>query len=391
MPRKLVGSAWWRREPLSLPYADQVPDLVPLLDEADGRAVAPVAPGRLVDAAEHHGVGPYLVGALSSGRLELPEVERSQLKWVTAQSALHSAVLRHELGNVAEPLTEACGCRPLLLKGPALAESFYPDRRLRPYNDLDLLVPRELLAVAAEALEARGFGLLEEFRPGYAARHGHDMRLRRRVADRWVHIELHWRVGDDPCTAVLSHERLARDSVFLDIDGAQLTVPAPATHLLVLAVHLLSDREKRLCWLNDIALVSRSLDDVAWSEAFALADHLGLGWPLHRALDYAEQHLGLDRPRPRAAGPALPWGPLRAVEELDLRASPHIGRLAVLGWRDRATFLRAVLMPTRAGLAGTVGQGDRAGTWRLAGRHARQAAAGLAPKRERARRRRELR
>ena len=381
MPAKLVGSAWWRREPLSLPYPDQIPDLAPLLDEGpDGHPLAPVAPGRLVDAAEHHGVGPYVVRALGSGRIELPANERSRLRWVTAQAALHAAVLRHELGNVADPLDEACGSPPLLLKGPALAELFYPDRRLRRYYDLDLLVPRERLAAAAQALQARGYRMLEEFRPGYATHHGHDVHLRRWVADRWVDIELHWRVGDDPATATLSHARLERDAAFLDIDGARLAMPAPPAHLLVLAVHLLSDREKRLCWVNDLALVSRSLDDAAWSETFALADELGLGWPLHRALDYAERHLGFDRSRPRVPAPPPAWGPLRAVEELDLRASPHLGRLAVLGWRERAAFLRAVLVPTRAGLAGTVGQ-DGAGTWRLVGRHARQAVAGLAPRR----------
>jgi hypothetical protein len=290
-------------------------------------------------------------------------------------------VLRHELGSVAGPLGEACEAPPLLLKGPALAELCYPDRRLRPYADLDLLVPRDRLADAAQALIARGYRMLEEFRPGYAARHGHDVHLQRWVAGRWVDVELHWRVGDDPATAALSHARLEREAASIEIDGARMAMPAHPAHLLVLAVHLLSDREKRLCWVNDLALVSGALDDGAWSEAFALADELALSWPLHRALDYAGRHLGLDRSRPRPPAPAPAWGPLRAVEELDLRASPHLGRLAVLGWRERIAFLRAVLVPTRAGLAGTVGHGDPAGAWRLVGRHARQAIAGLAPRR----------
>lgn len=382
MSANLLGRAWWRREPLSLPYADEVTDLAPLLDDGpNGQSLAPVDPKRLVDAAVHHGVGAYVVRALRSGRIDLPPYERSRLEGVTARSTLHAAVLRHELGNIAGPLDEACGSPPLLLKGPALAELFYSDRRLRRYYDLDLMVPRDRLAAAAQALQARGYRMLEEFRPGYGARHGHDVHLRRWVADRWADVELHWRVGDDPATAALSHARLVRDATFIEIDGARLAMPAPPAHLLVVAVHLLSDREKRLCWVNDLALVSRSLDDAAWSETFAMADELGLGWALHRALDYVERYLGLDRSRPGAPAAAPPWGPLRAVEELDLRASPHLGRLAVLGWRERVAFLRAVLAPTRAGLAGTVGQ-DGAGTWRLLGRHVRQAMAGLAPRRE---------
>jgi hypothetical protein len=68
------------------------------------------------------------------------------------------------------------------------------------------------------------------------------------------------------------------------------------------------------------------------------------------------------------------------VEELDAAASLHFGRLAALRGRDRAAYLRRVLIPSREGLRGTVG-GDDAPTWRLVGRHVRAAAAGLRPRR----------
>ena len=383
MVKSTARRGWWQREPFSLPFGDQIGRLTALMGcDSAGSVAPPASPGLFVDAALHHGVGAYVVEAVKAGRVELPAGERRRLEDVTSRSMLHAAVLRHELGNIVAPLAESCGTQPLLLKGAALAEGFYPDRRLRPYSDLDLLVPRERLGAAVRALQARGYRVLEEFHPGYAALHGHDVHLQRWVAGRWVDVELHWRVGDDPLTTALSHARLVRSATCIDVDGIRIAAPSPDAHLLVLAVHLVSDRERRLCWVNDIALVGRSLDESAWSRAFDLADELGLGWPLHRGLDYSARHLDFDRPRPRNAPPAPAWGPLRAVEELNLRASPHLGRLAVLGWRDRAAFLRAVLMPSRAGLAGTVGHGDRVGTLQLIGRHARQAAAGLLPQRE---------
>jgi hypothetical protein len=374
----------WRRERLSLPYGDQVPELAQLLDGKPGRHPPHLSaePGRLVDAALHHRVAAYLVRALRNGSLELPEFDRVRVESATAGSIMHAAVLRHELANVVAVVGGACDAAPLVVKGPALAEIFYPDRRLRPYFDLDLIVPRDHLGDAVRALEEDGYERLEEFREGYAERYGHDVHLRRTVANRVVDVELHWRIGDDPVGLGLSHERLVGDAELVQIDGAAIDVPGAPAHLLVLAVHLLSDREKRLCWINDLRLVAASLDDEAWSRAFTLAAELELGWPLYRALDYAEHHLGFERARPGLAAPAPAWGPLRAVEELSLRASPHVGRLAVLGWRERLAFLRAVLVPTRAGLVGTVGQ-DGAATWRLVGRHARQALAGLAPRRDR--------
>lgn len=372
----------WRREPLSLPYPDQVPRLVPFLDNRpeDGRLEL-IDPGRLVDAALYHGVGGYAIRALRSGRLELPAGPRERLVAGVTASVVHAAVLRRELGDVTGVVAGACSGPPLLLKGPALAEMFYPDRGLRPYVDLDLLVPREQLGAAARALTAHGYATLEEFRPGYAERYGHDLHLRRVLGDRALDVELHWRVGDDPVGMSLSHERLAPDAEIVEIGGAPITVPAPSAHLLVLAVHLLSDRKKRLCWINDLALLARSLDGPSWSEAFALAAEMGLVWPLHRALDYAEHHLGFTRGRERADEPPPRWGPLRAAEELNLRASPHLGRLAMMGWRERIAFMRAVLVPTRQGLAGTVGH-DGAATWRLAARHVRRTIAGLTPRRD---------
>ena len=128
------------------------------------------------------------------------------------------------------PRSPPCWATPaaarLVIKGAAMAELYYPDRRLRPYFDLDLLVAHEHLETGAAALEARGYARLEEFRPGYADRFGHDIRLRRRVAGRWADVELHWRVGDDPVGVSLSHSRLARDAQRVEIDGATLAVPA---------------------------------------------------------------------------------------------------------------------------------------------------------------------
>jgi hypothetical protein len=214
---------------------------------------------------------------------------------------------------------------------------------------------------------------------------GHDVHLRRRLGRHWwADVELHWRMGDDPASAVLSHERLRPGTETLKIEATAVLVPARTAQLLVIAVHLLSDGAKRLAWINDLTLAARSLDAERWDQAFGLADTWGLLWPLHRALDYAHRHLGFTRARPRPAGPPPAWGPLRAVEELDVRAAPHVGRLLAPGWRERASFLRAVLFPTRQGLRGTVGgAGGEASTWRLVRNYTRKGLAGLGPRRRR--------
>jgi hypothetical protein len=368
-----------RRAPFSLPYEDQLPLLTTLLRSEEVAAPPPRDSERFVAATLHHRVTGYVIRALEWGRLQLPRAERERLARRGAIQLVHGGALRQELAAVEPVLREACGAAPVCVKGPALADGLYPDHRLRPFSDLDLVVPEDGLERGAAALHARGYEEVEEFHPTFARRHGHDRHMRRRVGVRTIDVELHWRVGDDPTCATLNHSFLA-SSERLTIAGTEVHVPPPAEQLVSLAVHLLSDRTKRLIWVQDLALAARSASDASWQRAFELADRLDLLWVMHRALDYAARHLELERERPLPMGSPPPWGPLRAVEELNMPASLHLGRLAALGGRARIRYMREVLLPTTEGLRGTVGH-DGAGRWRLAARHVRSIGAGIRPRR----------
>ncbi len=366
-----------RRKPFALPHAEQVPALVAVLS-GRGR-VAPDAPDELVAAAIAHRVIGACTAALSERRLLLPGRAAGRLRHAQAVVVLRSALLRRELVAIADALGHAIEAAPIVLKGPAIADRFYRDPSLRSFADLDLLVPRGRLPEAIEALAAFGYREQVELREGFAAHHGHDVHMARELGRQRAHVELHWRVGDDALGEALSHERLVDRSEAAARAGPT-RCPAPDDQLLVCSMHLLSDRLKRLAWIEDIRRVSIALDETAWARMFVRARDLGLLWVLHRALDYADHHLGYRRARPLGAGEPPPWGPLRAVEELDVRASVHIGRLAALPWRGRARYLRDVLVPTSEGLRGTVG-GDGAGELRLVARHLARAVRGLGPRR----------
>jgi putative nucleotidyltransferase-like protein len=362
-----------KRRPLAMPYEDQVPALRSMM--ANGGSLRVSDPARFVEAVLHHNLAGYAAVALDSGALELPRLERERLAISGAMRIARSAALRRELARIGPVVDQACATPPVCIKGPAAAR-FHPDPALRPFADLDLMVPRERLDSAVDALRGHGFRELQEFRPGFAARHGHDVHMTRGSGASTLDVEIHWRIGDDPAGVPLDHARLLATAERLEVEGAQIAAPAPPEHLLCLAIHLLSDRAKRLIWTQDITLAGRAADSGDWRRTFELADELGLSWVLHRALDYAAAHLGFERERPLPAGPPPPWGPLRAVEELDARAAPHVGRLAAMPWRQRPRYLRDVLIPTREGLRGTVGT-DGAPTWRLVGRHLRRALDGL--------------
>jgi Uncharacterised nucleotidyltransferase len=363
-----------RRTPFALPQAEQLPALIALLEESE--PVAAEDPAGLVDAVLAHRVVGAAVRALDAKRLVLPATQEQALRDAEMVGALRSALMRRELALIAEPLSGGLGTPPIVLKGPAIADRFYPDPQLRSFADLDLLLPRTSLEDAVAVLESLGYEERVELREGFAAIHGHDVHVSRRIGRHTADVELHWRVGDDALGEALSHEALLDGSVASGV----CRYPDPADQLLVCSMHLLSDRLKRLVWIEDLRRVSRALDEDAWTGAFERARALGLLWVLNRALDYAAHHLDYRRARPQPPGEPPPWGPLRAVEELDLRASLHLGRLAALPWRRRPRYLRDVLIPSREGLRGTVGT-DGAGAGRMALRHLSRVARGLMPRR----------
>ncbi len=338
---------------MTLRFESEVPLLAALM--AGGGLSSRVDSERLREAAVHHRVVGYVVAAAEQGRVDL---ELSCRHWLMARQTAETAQTRRlcaELMRLQPLLSSACGSRPLLVKGPAVAERLYPDARLRPYRDLDLVVSRDRLQAAARAMAAElGYRRTEEPWAGYGERQGHHIGLARRVDVQTVTVELHWRIGDDPVAEGLDYSRLSRTSESLPLsDGADaVMVPSPEEHLLVLAVHLLHETDKRLMWVNDLVLAAESASPAQWQAAFDGADELGLSWVLHRALDYGAVHLGLDRPRPAMPARAPRLGPLRAGERFDGWLGVQVGRLALGGWTASDGYLRSAARARRGQLIG---------------------------------------
>jgi hypothetical protein len=229
-----------------------------------------------------------------------------------------------------------------------VADRVYPDPRLRPFRDLDFVLPAGDLARAAAALTREfGYRRLEEPWPGYGELHGHHAALGRQAGAAALVVELHWRITTDPAARRLDHAFLARASQPLPLDAVTVRVPGPSAQLLVLACHLLHEGEKRLLWINDLNLAARAASEEDWEAGFAAADELGLTWVLHRALDYPQQYLDLNRPRPNAAGSPPPWGPLRANETFDGWLAAQVGQLSLGGWTGKDGYLRSALRARR--------------------------------------------
>jgi hypothetical protein len=241
---------------------------------------------RLIDRAPD-------LDALAAHRLHLLAADRWARLGRPVPEALHAdrrgaAYLSLVVGILLDKIRDACDGPIVLFKGPEAA-SYYPDPALRPFRDLDLLVP-DAAAVQRDLLAA-GFELTGDEKLYRDIHH-----LRPVV---WPEmpfvIEVHERpkwVAGLPAPTV---EELLEAAVpgASGVEGIQTL--SPAHHSLVLAAHAWAHVPlRRLLDIVDVAAVSRGVED---GELRDLARAWGLG-KLWRTTDAAVQALLYRGPMP---------------------------------------------------------------------------------------------
>jgi Uncharacterised nucleotidyltransferase len=235
------------------------------------RAAVISAVDSLIDRArtlrdlEHHGL--QLFALRRSRALDRPVPDR-----LLAQER-QAALISLAAPAVLERIRGAYDGDLLLLKGPEAAAA-YPDPRLRPWGDIDLLVPDS--SAAERALMATGFEPIGD-RQKYAGLH-HRQPLR--LPGLPVVVELHhapkWPKGlQAPTAAALFDVAVPARCGIEGIFGLP-----PAHHAIVLAAHAWAHAPLgHLRHLLDVSLVAADAGQVDWR---ALTEHWGAS-PLWRS------------------------------------------------------------------------------------------------------------
>ena len=294
----------------------------PFASPADVAALDEVHPQQLAAVADAHQVGPWLHAALASAGASNTEAAQLLQPVALAQAAIALAHER-ELSWLLPAFAER-GIEVLVLKGPALARTHYPQRGLRPFRDLDLLVPERGLAEGAELLGEAGYERKEDRTDRLHAEHGH---LQHVYLDRQreLRVELHGdhlQLGVEPAEAVAIWERAS----VVDFGGASARVLEPHDLLVHLCVHLHRHSFSRLIWFKDIDLLLRrsALD---WDIVASRAEQQGCVDSVALTLELLEATLGTQlppgarellslRPRWQRALQRVVWptGPIVALE-----------------------------------------------------------------------------
>jgi hypothetical protein len=300
-------------------------------------AMAKGMPKALAERPRSRRFLPLLHHALSVHGIALTEPALSILRAATLWEERRATRIQAILIEVLASLRRT-GIAVVLLKGAALAETAYPQFRLRHCHDLDLLVEEAALPQAGQALIAAGF------LPAAAARErtvGQSLAMKHEDG---LPVNLHtslWTTNarGDPQASMLRRAR------FIDIGGERATILAPTDMLLHVCGHAgIGAGPGNWAWIADAAMIQRRHELTAedWAGLVRIAAEIGIALPLAARFGYLASRIGL--PIPPTALNALTGAACRSSRsERDAAISatraasgvPFIAMLRRSGWRSR--------------------------------------------------------
>ncbi|MEX1254787.1 MAG: nucleotidyltransferase family protein [Dehalococcoidia bacterium] len=282
------------------------------------RGDAPAAAPAVIDAAlavrdwdavaalaHRHGVGPWLLRVVSAPEIAglVPESAVDALRTQAGASTIAALALAQAMEEALLGL-EAEGVPVAVLKGPVIAEQFYPDPGLRPYRDIDLLVPLEASERVAALCGRLGYAVAEDHGGTHAAQHG---TCETPFETAYVHtrtglsLDVHYdhlQVGLRPREL----DGLWQRSEAWTFQRGRARRPGLNDLFLALAVHLHRHGFERLIWFKDLDLiVRRAGDQLDWRWLDETARAEGVGASLQHTLWLLQRLLGTPLPGEAAA------------------------------------------------------------------------------------------
>lgn len=295
----------------------------------------------VIRLAEEQGVAPLLADTLESAPLKraVPMGVRRELSAVSLAAAVASNRLLTALEGVLREF-DSRTIEAVVLKGPVLATTLYPDAALRPSKDLDLLCRAHTVDAAVDALRALGYAQREQ---KVTEQDGFHLVFQ---STGGVEIELHTDLLQLGLPARCSTDLWEHLSA-LTIRGAQARMLSPEYQMLHLSVHLHTHGYSRLIWFKDLdLLLRRSGGTMNWELVHALAAREGATLSLRHSLTLLRELLGTPLPSGALAGivpdplgaaaHAVIWPrreivALRSKQRLrSLRFNPRLGPMGVL-------------------------------------------------------------
>jgi hypothetical protein len=307
---------------------------------------------RLLGYVSRQRITGLATAAVRAGSLRLTEAQGAQLEEEHRSAMAMVLLLEHLLDEVSTAFAEA-GIPTVVLKGAAVANTFYPDRSWRSYGDLDLLVSAAEWRQACGVLSDLGFRrLIPEPRPGFDERFGKGASFE---DTRKVQVDLHRTLALGPFGLWIDPGALLEGTTAFPTKGASLRRLDDTNALIHACIHAALGRQ------HPLLAPLRDVLQIAWSgrtDRGSLSGRI-VEWRLTAPVSHAMRTASatLHVPLPNDVDDVLSR-PVGALERRALRAYTTDRRRrggmelsalwAIPGVRSRAAFVLAMLFPQRA-------------------------------------------
>jgi hypothetical protein len=256
------------------------------------------------------------------------------------------------------------GIRVVVLKGPSVAHTVYPDPAMRPFGDLDLLVSTTDWRAACRTLRDNGFTRdLPEPRRGFDERFG---KAATHSDESGLQIDLHRTLVVGPFGLWLDPNELLRYTGTFALGGRTIARLDATGLLLNAALHAgLGTSSPLLLPLRDVAEAARS-PEVDWDRLAAWTKRWNLSAAVGHAFASVSRDLLFELP-PRAreiSSVRLRPGERRAMRAYtDRRRSGGVAlatMAAIPGLRAKAVYVFDLAMPSREFMEARAAKGTQA-------------------------------
>ena len=298
-----------------------------------------------LDAVAAHGLTGLLASAWRQGWVDVDAATAAALQELHEQQIMQSVRLEAELLRMS-PLIEEHGA--VVLKGAVLAHGAYPSPNLRPFTDVDLLVPTRSLPAAMNGLRRLGYRPVRpDPTPAFSTRIAKATVL---VHPTGLIVDVHRTLLPGPVGERIDVDEITGAAIRVRAGALNLAAPDWDAHLIEVAIHAVAgDGLRRGLSIRDVAQVALhpAIDTARVRDLCNRWDVTGI---VGAALRATRDGLGVSM-RPGLASFAdvlvpTPWTTMAPRHSLSARA--RVGDIVRGRPRRRLAALRAAVAPTPA-------------------------------------------
>src|SRR3990172_7575174 len=216
-------------------------------------------------------------------------------------TAARNTLIYSAFKNVIEAFNKN-GIDAIAMKGIALAELIYQDIGLRGMSDVDLLIRKEDIKRANDALEGMGYYAvdLSRFDGGDSYLTTCDYR-----SENPLHpsFHIHWHIVNStvpaPYSSRINMDELWKDALPVEIAGVRVLSMSPHHFLIHLSEHAMrvTHSASKLIYLVDIkALAERYKDTLDWHKVVETSKNYGLDKFVYNILSFCKMNIAFDVP-----------------------------------------------------------------------------------------------